>query len=102
MAEKTIIVEVAYATPERQRILSLSVPEGTTALAAVQQSTITDEFPGLDISDSAMGIFSQPLDGRTLPLPQDYVLQARDRVEIYRPLLIDPKQARLERAKKQK
>ena len=46
-----------------------------------------------------MGIFSQPLNGKVLPEPSDYILQSGDRIEIYRPLLIDPKQARLNRAK---
>ncbi|MFM1896750.1 MAG: hypothetical protein RLZZ385_1824 [Pseudomonadota bacterium] len=102
MSEKTIAVEVACATPARQIILSLQVPVGTTALEAVHRSGIHLEFPELDIDTRPLGIFSQPLDGRTLPLPDEYVLQARDRVEIYRPLLIDPKQARLARAKKSK
>jgi len=46
-----------------------------------------------------MGIFSRPLDGKGRPLPAEYVMSAGDRVEIYRPLLIDPKAARLDRAK---
>jgi putative ubiquitin-RnfH superfamily antitoxin RatB of RatAB toxin-antitoxin module len=49
-----------------------------------------------------MGIFSSLLDGKTRAVPREYVLQVRDRVEIYRPLLIDPKQARLKRAEKVK
>jgi putative ubiquitin-RnfH superfamily antitoxin RatB of RatAB toxin-antitoxin module len=46
-----------------------------------------------------MGIFSQPLNGKVLPTPSEYIVQPKDRVEIYRPLLADPKQARLRRAK---
>lgn len=97
-----ITVEVAYALPERQCIIELRVPVGTSALQAVQQSGIAREFPGLEPLTAPMGIFSKALDGRTLPLPQDYQLKAGDRVEIYRPLLLDPKAARLARAAKLK
>lgn len=94
-----IEVEVAYATPERQEIVALRVAEGTTALEAVTTSGILDLFPEIDIASQPMGVFSKPLNGKGRPLPEEYVLQAGDRVEIYRPLQIDPKQARLERAK---
>ena len=97
---KTIQVEVAYATPEKQLIITVEVPEGSSAYEAVVKSGIADEFDGIDIDKDSMGIFSQPLNGKALPVPTDYILQPRDRVEIYRPLLIDPKQARLNRAKK--
>ena len=94
-----IRVEVAYAKPERQLIVPLDVPVGTTALEAVRLSNIAAEFPEIDIDKDPMGIFSRPLDGRGRPLPAEYVMSAGDRVEIYRPLLIDPKAARLDRAK---
>jgi len=94
-----IQVEVAYATPERQLILALEVPVGTTALQAVRQSSIEHEFPQIDINKDSMGIFSKLLDGKGRPKPDEYVLSAGDRVEIYRPLIIDPKAARLDRAK---
>lgn len=95
-----ILVEVAYALPEKQRIIQLYVPTGTTALQAVKQSGIANEFPMIDLETAMMGIFSRLLDGSVNPLPADYVLRSRDRVEIYRPLQIDPKQARLARATK--
>ena len=66
------------------------------------QSGITEDFPGIDLATANMEIFSRPVDGKTLPLPRVYQLQPRDRVEIYRPLVIDPKQARLARAAKAK
>ena len=100
--EKTIIVEVAYATPEKQLIIPVEVPEGTTAYEAVVQSEIDKEFDGIDIENDAMGIFSRVLNGKALPTPKEYVLSAKDRVEIYRPLTIDPKQARLKRAEAKK
>jgi putative ubiquitin-RnfH superfamily antitoxin RatB of RatAB toxin-antitoxin module len=99
---QTIPVEVAYATPEKQLILSLEVAPGTTAYEAVLLSGITDEFSGIDPDTDPMGIFSKLLDGKTKPEPREYRLQARDRVEIYRPLTIDPKQARIKRAEKVK
>jgi putative ubiquitin-RnfH superfamily antitoxin RatB of RatAB toxin-antitoxin module len=97
--KKHIQVEVAYATPEHQLIIAVKVPEGCTALEAVEQSGITERFDTINIYQDPMGIFSQPLNGKVLPEPSDYILQAGDRIEIYRPLLIDPKQARLNRAK---
>jgi hypothetical protein len=102
LAEERISVEVAYALPQRQRIIELQVPRGCTAFEAVQQSGITLEFPDIDPDTAAMGIFGKPLDGKLLPPPKDYQLREKDRVEIYRPLLIDPKAARLARAAKAK
>jgi putative ubiquitin-RnfH superfamily antitoxin RatB of RatAB toxin-antitoxin module len=100
--QQHITVEVVYASPQRQGLIEVLVPVGTTALEAVLLSGIGLEFPELDSMTASMGIFSKPLDGKTLPLPKDYQLKARDRVEIYRPLLIDPKEARLARAAKAK
>lgn len=101
-SDDVITVEVAYALPRRQRLITLTVSTGTTALDAVKRSGIAQEFPEIDPDTASMGIFAKPLDGKGLPLPQDYRLAARDRVEIYRPLLIDPKEARLARAAKLK
>ena len=95
-----IEVEVAWATPEFQRIVSLQVPRGTTALEAVEQSGITDEFPAIDLETAVLGIFSRKLDGNRAPAPGDYVLKPRDRIEIYRPLRITPMEARKLRAAK--
>lgn len=97
-----ITVEVAYALPERQRILVVQVAAGSTALQAAQLSGIAREFPELDLATADMGIFAKNLDGKLLPLPGDYVLKPRDRVEIYRPLQADPKAARAQRAAKVK
>ena len=96
---ETLCVEVAYGTPEKQLIVALEVPVGTTAYEAVLLSKIADEFASIDPENDPMGIFSSLLDGKTRAVPKETVLQARDRVEIYRPLLIDPKQARVKRAK---
>lgn len=90
-----ITVEVAYALPQKQKILTVHIEEGLTAIEAVQLSGITDEFPDLDIDNAKMGIF-----GKAIRDPGKEVLREGDRVEIYRPLLIDPKQARANRAAK--
>ncbi|MCB5191844.1 RnfH family protein [Methylobacillus arboreus] len=85
-----ISVEVAYALPDKQLILKVEVPTGTTALEAVLQSGIADHFPGLDVKQSKLGVFGEIVRA-------DSLLQAHDRVEIYRPLQADPKEARRKR-----
>ena len=95
-----ITVEVAYALPDKQKLIELLVEPGTTAFQAVEKSAITKEFPDLDIDSSKMGIFGQTLGTKGLAQPKEYELQAGDRVEIYRPLVADPKEARRKRAEK--
>lgn len=88
-------VEVAYARPDKQRIISLDVPEGTTVAEAARLSGIVEMFPEIDLAEIDMGIF-----GKVVKKPGEQTLREGDRVELYRPLKIDPKQARLNRAKK--
>lgn len=95
-------IEVAIALPERQEIMALKVPLGTTARDAVEQSGLVRKYAGFLDTDLSLGIFSRLLNGAVLPLPEDYVMEENDRVEIYRPLAKDPKQARLERAARAK
>ncbi len=95
-----ITVEVAYALPHKQKIIALLVEPGTTALEAVKRSRITDHFPDLDIASAKMGIFGQSLGTKGLEAAEKHVLHAGDRVEIYRPLASDPKEARRKRADK--
>lgn len=90
-----IKVEVAYALPEKQAIIEVEVAAGTTALEAAQQSGITERFAGIDLDNAKLGIF-----GKVVSPGQ--VLAAGDRVEIYRPLLADPKEVRKERAARAK
>ncbi len=97
-----IDIEVVYATPDTQRVIALKVPVGTTAFEAARKSGIVEEFPEIKLDSIPMGIFSKLLDGKGRPTPKEYELKARDRVELYRPLLIDPKAARLARAEKAK
>jgi putative ubiquitin-RnfH superfamily antitoxin RatB of RatAB toxin-antitoxin module len=95
-----ITVEVAYALPHRQQLIELQVPQGTTAFEAVQQSGIVGQFPEIDLETAKMGIFGQVLGTKGLKLPKEHVLEMKDRVEIYRPLIIDPKEVRKLRAEK--
>ncbi|WP_369601272.1 RnfH family protein [Hahella sp. SMD15-11] len=95
MGDARIRVEVAYALPEKQKVISLQVPAGTTAYEAVVRSGIREYFPEIDPSTAKMGIF-----GKAISNPDTHVLRDGDRVEIYRPLKVDPKQARMNRAKK--
>lgn len=88
-----IAIEVAYALPDRQLVKALDVPLGTTAQQAVELSTIAADFDGLIPDDSPLGIFGKPV-------ANDHVLREGDRVEIYRPLIADPKEVRKERAAK--
>ncbi|MHB0774695.1 RnfH family protein [Halomonas sp. WWR20] len=89
-------VEVAFALPDRQRIVPLHVPPGTTAREAVERAGLPGYFPDLPATlfeRANLGVF-----GKLLRDPEAYTLSAGDRVEVYRPLKIDPKQARAERA----
>jgi uncharacterized protein len=92
VAENTISVEVAYATPQRQWLLDCEVAQGATLADAIAASGIRDMCPELVVEDGAVGIWS-----RVRPL--DTVLAAGDRVEIYRPLKADPKEVRRRRAR---
>ena len=91
VATETIRVEVVYALPEKQVLLSLDVAPGTTVEQAIAQSGIEHEFPDLEIDPARVGIF-----GNKARLDDE--LRSGDRVEIYRPLIADPKEARRRRA----
>ena len=93
MADKLIDVEVAYANPGQQVIVALKMPEGTTAEQAILASNLLNRFPEIDGADLKAGIF-----GSVCKLDQP--LRQGDRVEIYRPLIHDPKEARRQRAAK--
>ena len=92
----SISVEVAYALPEKQRIVKLDVLQGTTALEAVTLSKLDEVFDELVVGpDLKMGVWGKATSGNR-------VLAAGERVEIYRPLLVDPKEVRRARAAKVK
>lgn len=91
MADELIEVEVAYARPDEQVVLALTVPAGTTLEEAIRRSGVLERFAEIDLAANKVGVFGKV--GRL-----DQVLAAGDRVEIYRPLIADPKEARKQRA----
>ncbi|GAA0204000.1 RnfH family protein [Kangiella japonica] len=93
--DKKLRVEVCYALPEEQTLLELMVDRGSTVEAVIQQSGILELHPDIDLSENKVGVFSKLT---TL----DATLHDGDRIEIYRPLLIDPKEVRKQRALKAK
>ncbi|MBD9482474.1 RnfH family protein [Pseudomonas sp. PDM14] len=93
MAKPGITVEVAYALVDRQALVSLEFPQGVTAREAVLQSGLGESFPQLDLATAPLGIF-----GKALAKPEERILEEGERVEIYRPLVADPKEVRKQRA----
>lgn len=94
----TVAIEVACALPERQLVVALEVPSGTTALDAVALAGIAAAFPEVTIDPARIGVHGRLLGTRGLPAAACYVLGEGDRVEVYRPLFADPKAARRRRA----
>lgn len=90
-AATQVSVQVCYALPDRQILRSLVVRDGTTLHEAIRQSGILFDVPEIDLTRSRVGIHGKL---KTL----ETVLRADDRIEIYRPLLADPKDARRKRA----
>lgn len=93
MADGLISVEVAYATPDRQLIASLTLPTDSTAEQAISASDMLQQFPEIDLSRQKIGIFGQVC-------KLDKLLTDGDRVEIYRPLQQNPMDARRGRLQK--
>ena len=87
-----ITVDVVYAEPERQVVRRVTLPVGSTVMQAIEASGITQAVAGLVIDPEHLGIFSR----KAAP---EQVLGKGDRVEIYRPLTLDPKEARRRRAR---
>lgn len=92
----TFEVEVAFALPDRQSIVALQVSEGCTAFQAAELSGITKQFADVELASSKMGVFGKVVK------PHEYLMRPGDRVEIYRPLIADPKASRKARADKAK
>lgn len=86
-----ISVEVTYALPHQQEVVSLKVRSGATVSQAIEQSGILEDFPEIDLATVKLGIF-----GKQTKL--DVVLRDKDRIEIYRSLIADPKEVRKKRA----
>ena len=87
----TVNIEVAYALPDKQQVISVQVSQGTTIEQAIQLSGILEQFPQIDIAKNKLGIFGKLKKA-------DVVVREGDRVEIYRPLIADPKVVRKQRA----
>lgn len=85
-----IVVEVAYALPDVQQIIPVDMPAGCTAEQAIRESGILEKFPDIDLTKARIGVF-----GKLSKLSIE--LKAGDRVEIYRPLIADPKEVRRKR-----
>ena len=90
-AAGSINVQVVYALPERQELVSIELPAGATLRTAVEVSGLLQKYPEIDLESGRFGIYSR------ISKP-DSVLRDRDRVEIYRPLIADPKEVRRQRA----
>lgn len=90
MSEK-INIEVAYATPRKQVIVEREVEPDIAPRAAVRESGIVEQFPEIDVDRCDLGVFGKAI-------ADDYRLNPGDRIEIYRPLIGDPKEIRRQRA----
>lgn len=86
-------IEVCYALPHEQALISVELPQGATLQQALERSGILKRYPQIDLTQQKVGVF-----GKFKPL--DTVLADHDRVEIYRPLIVDPKAARQRRVDK--
>lgn len=89
--QSQIKIEVVYALPEKQVLLEVEVDAGTNVRQAIERSGILSRFPEIELARGRVGIFGRPVH-------LDALLNDGDRVEIYRPLMADPKQARQGRA----
>jgi len=90
-----INIEVVYALPNEQILLKKAVPAGTTVAEAIQTSGVLDKHPEIDLSVNKLGLFGKLTKA-------DTVLRDKDRIEIYRPLIADPKEVRRKRAEEGK
>lgn len=84
-------VEVIYSLPEKSEIVPLDLPEGSTVMQALEASGLLAKHPEIDVKKNKFGIYAKLA-------KIDAVLRERDRVEIYRPLIADPKEVRKQRA----
>jgi len=91
----TINIELIYALPHEQNLIRMQVPQGTTVAEAIAQSGLLEKYPEIDIAKNKLGIFGKLT-------KTDVELREKDRVEIYRPLIADPKEIRRQRAEEGK
>jgi putative ubiquitin-RnfH superfamily antitoxin RatB of RatAB toxin-antitoxin module len=95
MTAANISVEVIYALPTQQPLLKVKLAEGATVEDAIRASGVLEAFPEIDLTQNKVGIFSKLV-------KLDEAVRDRDRVEIYRPLIADPKEVRRKRAEEGK
>lgn len=88
---ESIRVEVVYALPQKQEIFAVTLPVGATVLQAIEASGVLQKCPEIDLAKNKFGVFAKLVKA-------DAALRDRDRVEIYRPLIADPKEVRKQRA----
>ena len=88
---ESIRVEVVYALPQKQEIFSVTLPVGAAVLQAIEASGVLQKYPEIDLAKNKFGVFAKLVKA-------DAALRDRDRVEIYRPLIADPKEVRKQRA----
>lgn len=93
--DELITVEVAYALPDEQVILSLEAPANISVEQAIKRSGILERYPQINLDTDKVGIF-----GKICKL--DATLNHKDRIEIYRPLIADPKESRRQKAEMEK
>ncbi len=90
--ENLINVEVAFAEPDLQQVIAIEVPLGATVADAIAAAGIEERFPQVAIDRELLGVWNRRR-------PPEHPLESGDRVEIYRPLIADPKEVRRQRAK---
>ncbi len=88
---ETLRVEVCYALPDKQELVAVKLPEGATLQQALEASGLLVKYPEIDLKKNKFGIYAKLS-------KLDATLRDRDRVEIYRPLIADPKEVRKQRA----
>ena len=88
---ETISVEVVYPLPQKQEIFTVRLAAGASVRQAIEASGVLQKYPEIDLSKNKLGVFAK------MAKP-DAVLRDKDRVEIYRPLIADPKEVRKQRA----
>ena len=94
MNEETVAIEVVFAVPEKQQVIQLKVPPGTLIRDAIRLSCIESHFPNYDFSILPVGVWMEVK-------PRTYVVQSGDRIQIYRSLITNAKDARRRRAETQ-
>lgn len=91
MADEMLNIEVCYALPEKQLLIKVKLPQGSTLQQALEASGVLLKHPEIDLKKNKFGVFAKLS-------KVDTVLRDRDRIEIYRPLIADPKEVRKQRA----